>query len=92
MSEREPEKLIKRHAALTHSENLRVISHVQRECGEWLQNTLMIEDVSVPFKYKRKKRYRDLSGARVNLTYYPGTETVAGMEIEIMNVVRIKRS
>jgi hypothetical protein len=44
----------------------------------------------VPFKYKRKKQYKNLQGQRVNITYYPHTETVAGFDIEIMNIVRIK--
>jgi hypothetical protein len=50
----------------------------------------MIEGYDVPFKYKRTKHYRDLKGQRVNLTYYPETEVVAGMEFEIMKVVRVK--
>lgn len=82
--------LLKNHQQLTHSDMLKVESHVQREAGEWFINTLMIEDVSAPFKYKRKKRYKDLKGQRVNLTYYPATEDVAGFKIEVMNVVRIK--
>jgi hypothetical protein len=52
----------------------------------------MLEGYNVPFKYKRNKRYKNLAGQRVNLTYYPDTETVAGMEFEIMKVVRIKIS
>ena len=71
---------------------LKVSSHVQREAGDWIINTLMIEGYDVPFKYKRKKRYRSLQGSRVNLTYYPDTERVAGMDIEIMRVVRVKIS
>lgn len=82
--------LLKNHQQLTHSDMLKIESHVQREAGEWFINTLMIEDVSAPFKYKRKKRYKDLKGQRVNLTYYPSTEDVAGFKIEVMNVVRIK--
>lgn len=84
--------LLKTHHELTHSDMLKVTSHVQREAGEWMINTLMIEGVSVPFKYKRKKLYKNLKGQRVNLTYYPTTEDVAGLKIEIMNVVRIKIS
>lgn len=86
------EKLIGKHQSLTHSDMLKVVSHVQRESEEWFINTLMIEGVDVPFKYKRKKKYRDLSGQRVNLTYYPDSESVAGMDVEVMNVVRIKVS
>lgn len=86
----EPEKLIARHENLVHSEMRKVISHVQREAGEWIINTLMIEGCDIPFKYKRKKKYKSLKGQRVNLTYYPDIETVAGIRMEVMNVVRIK--
>lgn len=84
--------LLESHQKLTHSEMLKVESHVQREAGEWIINTLMIEDIDVPFKYKRKKLYKNLKGQRVNLTYYPATEEVAGFKIETMKVVRIKVS
>lgn len=86
----EPEKLIAKHKELVHSETRKVTSHVQREAGEWIINTLLIEECEVPFKYKRKRKYKNLKNQRVNLTYYPGTETVAGIEMEVMNVVRIK--
>lgn len=85
-------KLLKNHQKLTHSDMMKVESHVQRESGEWMINTLMIEGIDVPFKYKRKKLYKNLKGQRVNLTYYPGQEDVAGLKIEVMNVVRIKVS
>jgi hypothetical protein len=84
------DKLLRSHPKLTHSTDVKVISHVQRAKGDWILNTLMLYKVEVPFKYKRKKHYKDLSGARVNLTYYPATENIAGFDIEIMNVVRIK--
>ena len=84
--------LLKNHEKLTHSDMMKVESHVQREAGEWLINTLMIEGITVPFKYKRKKLYKNLKGQRVNLTYYPAVEEVAGFKIEVMNVVRIKVS
>ena len=71
---------------------MKVSSHVQRKNGDWILNTLMIEGYDVPFKYKRTKQYKNLKGQRVNLTYYPDTETVAGMEFEIMKVIRIKVS
>lgn len=87
-----PEKLIKKHDALTHTDLLKVVSHVQREKEDWFLNTLMIEGVSAPFKFKRKQQYKNLKGQRVNLTYYRGVEVVAGFELEIMNVVRIKVS
>jgi len=89
---REAEKLTQRHAELTHSEMLKVDSHVQRESGEWITNTVMIEGYDVPFKYKRKQHYRNLEGQRVNMTYYPTIETVAGIDFEVMKVVRIKVS
>jgi len=88
----DPTKLVKKHEGLTHSDAVKVVSHVQRDKAEWVLNTVMIEDCEVPFKYKRKQQYKSLKGARVNMTYYPGTEVVAGMDFEIMHVVRIKRS
>ena len=86
----EPEKLLAKHKNLVHTEMLKVTSHVQREAGEWIINTLMVEGCEVPFKYKRKKKYKNIEGQRVNLTYYPDTESVAGIEMEVMTVVRIK--
>lgn len=88
----DPDKLIKKHAELTHSENQRVTSHVQREEDEWFLNTVMIKGCDVPFKFKRKKAYKSLNGARVNLTYYPASEKIAGFTVETMQVVRIKLS
>jgi hypothetical protein len=88
----EPEKLIQRHEQLVHSDLQKVLSHVQRKSGEWVINTLMIAGCDVPFRYKRKRLYKNLQGAPVNLTYYPVTEVVAGIEVEIMNVVRVTRS
>ena len=85
-------KLLETHEKLTHSEMMKVESHVQRESGEWFLNTLMLEGYSVPFKYKRKKLYKSLKGQRVNLTYYHSVEDVAGIEMEVMNVVRVKVS
>ncbi len=86
----DPEALIKKHKQLVHSEMQKVSSHVQREDGDWTMNTLMIDGCSAPFKYRRKKNYKSLQGQRVNLTYYPSIEVVAGFNIEIMKVVRIK--
>ena len=86
----DPEKLLKKREKLVHSDMVKVTSHVQREKGEWFLNSLMIEGCEVPFKYKRKKKYKNLQGQRVNLTYYAGTESVAGMEFEVMIVVRIR--
>ena len=84
------QKLVKQHDKLVHSEEMKVTSHVQRESGDWIVNTLMIDKIDVPFKYKRKKLYQSLQGQRVNLTYYPETQTVAGFSVEVMSVVRIK--
>jgi len=87
-----PEKLIKKHHKLIHSDNMKVTSHVQRQSDEWIINTLLIDGYEVPFKYKRNKLYKNIEGARVNLTYYAAMENVAGFDIEVMNVVRIKIS
>ena len=84
------DKLLKSHQKLTHSEMVKVVSHVQRDTKEWVLNTVMIEGCEVPFKYKRKKKYKSIEGQRVNLTYYPVIESVAGIEMEAMKVVRIK--
>ena len=86
------EKLLDKHDNLTHSEELVVISHVQRKDDDWLMNILLVEGSEVPFKFRRRKKYKNLTGARVNLTYYPMTEEIAGMEFEAMKVVRIKVS
>ncbi len=88
----DPKKLLKKHHALVHSEMLKVTSHVQRRVNDWIVNTVMAEGYDVPFKFKRQRAYKNLKGARVNLTYYPAVETVAGIEFEVMNVVRIKVS
>ena len=86
------DKLVKKHEKLTHTDMMKVESHAQREIDGWIVNTLMIEGCEVPFKYKRKKRYREIKGQMVNLTYYPAKENVAGIEVEVMNVVRIRIS
>lgn len=84
--------LLGKHKELTHSDDMKVVSHVQREDGDWWLHTLMIENVDIPFKYKRKKPYKALKGARVNMTYYLSTEEVAGISFDYMKVVRLKRS
>ena len=86
------DKLTGKHDQLTHSENLKVLSHVQRPDGEWLINTIMIDGYDTPFRFRRKSRYKNIKGQRVNLTYYRETETIAGLEFEFMKVVRIKVS
>ena len=88
----DPDKLTRKHKELTHSEMLKVISHVQRNDDEWIINTVMIDGCDTTFKYKRKKRYKNLTGQRVNMTYYPTTEKVACFDVEVMNVVRIRVS
>lgn len=88
----DPDKLVKKNQNLNQLDSVKVLSHVQRESGEWFVNTIMLDGYDVPFKYKRKKLYKSLQSAYVNLTYYPQTEQVAGMEFEMMKVVRIRRS
>ncbi|MGK0293096.1 MAG: hypothetical protein ACI9U1_001487 [Porticoccaceae bacterium] len=86
------EKLLNKNRELIHSEMMKVTTHVQREekNSDWIINTLTLEAYDVPFRFKRKKGYRNLKGARVNLTYYAGVENVAGFNMEVMNVVRIR--
>ncbi|ASJ70700.1 hypothetical protein [Granulosicoccus antarcticus] len=88
----DPDKLLLKHGLLNQLDSVKVVSHVQRERGEWIINTLMLEGYSVPFKYNRKEMNRSLEGGPVNLTYYPQVEEIAGMEFESMKVVRIRRS
>lgn len=85
------DKLVSKHAELIHSDGLKVTSHTQREDGDWILHTLMVEGYEVPFKFRRKKRYKSLQGSKVNMTYYLEVMTVAGFEVETMKVVRIKR-
>ncbi|PSW18133.1 hypothetical protein C9I98_17245 [Photobacterium sanctipauli] len=84
------DKLLSNHRDLVHSEGMKVASHTQREDGDWVLHTLMLDGVDAPFKFKRQKKYKNLKGAKVNLTYYPTVEQVAGFEVEVMKVVRIK--
>ena len=88
----DPQKLVEKHKNLTHSELMKVTSHVQREQGDWILHILMVEGCDVPFKFKRKGHYQSLKGARVNMTYYSQQETIAGMDFEMMKVVRIKKA
>jgi len=85
-------QLLNKHGQLNQLDNVKVLSHVQRDKDDWVINTIMLEGYDVPFKYKRKKVYKNLEGARVNLTFYPETESVAGIEFETMHVVRVRRS
>lgn len=88
----DPDKLLKKNSSLVHSDGLKVVSHVQRELDDWILNTIMINGYDVPFKFKRKAGYKDLTGASVNITYYPDSEKIAGFDVELMNVVRIRKS
>jgi hypothetical protein len=85
-------KLLAEHQDLTHSTMQKVASHVQRQEGDWVLNTVLIEGYDVPFKYKRRRKYKSLKGARVDLIYYPETETIARMHFEYMKVVKISVS
>ncbi|MFL0796338.1 MAG: hypothetical protein K6L73_02470 [Cellvibrionaceae bacterium] len=87
----DPKKLLEKNQSLTHSELMKVISHTQRDKDDWVLHSIMVEGCEVPFKFMRKGNYQNLKGARVNMTYYPAKEIVAGMEFEYMKVVRIKR-
>ena len=84
--------LLQKHPKLIHSDSKKVSSHTQRQDKEWIINTIMLEGYDTPFRFKRKKAYQNLKGAQVNLTYYPITENLAGMEFEIMNVVRVRKA
>ncbi|WP_100643878.1 hypothetical protein [Alteromonas facilis] len=86
------DSMLNKHPQLTHSEQCKVVSHVQRMEDDWYINTLMLEGYEIPFIYKRKQPYQSLKGARVNLTYYPHSQIIAGIEFETMKVVRLKRS
>ncbi|NMH60430.1 hypothetical protein [Alteromonas ponticola] len=86
------EKLLAKHRELNQLQQVKVASHVQREEGDWFRHTLMLEGYDVPFVFKRKQAYTSLKGASVNLTYYRQVEEVAGVEFELMKVVRVKRS
>ena len=87
----DPKKLVEKNQNLIHSELLKVISHTQRDDGQWVLHSLMVEGCDVPFKFKRQGQYKTLKGARVNMTYYAEQEVVAGIRFEVMKVVRIKR-
>lgn len=84
--------LLKKRSQLNQLDGVKVASHVQRETDGWVLNTLMLEGYDVPFRYSRKRKYRNLEGAPVNLTYYRHVEQIGGMEFEVMKVVRIRKS
>jgi hypothetical protein len=85
-------KLLAEHDQLTHSTMQKVASHVQRQDGDWILNTVLIEGLDVPFKYKRRKKYKSLKGACVDIIYYPEVETIARMEFKYMKVIKINLS
>ena len=86
------EKLLQKREKLNHLDGVKVVSHKQRTDDGWFLNSIMIDGYDVPFKYRRKQKYRALKNAYVNVTYYTVTEVVAGMEFEVMKVVRIRLS
>ena len=85
-------KFLADNEQLVHSKMQKVESHVQRQVGNWIHNTVLLEGHEVPFKYKRQKKYKSLKGARVDLIYYSSVELVATMKFEIMKVIKINIS
>ena len=59
----DPKKLVEKNKNLTHSELLKVTSHVQREQGDWILHTLLVEGCDVPFKFKRKGKYLSINNS-----------------------------
>ena len=88
----EIDKLLEKHQQLNQLDFVKVVSHVQRKSNGWILNTILLDGYDVPFKYSRKTAYRNLEGTRINLTYYPQKESIAGLEIETMKVVRIRKA
>ncbi|WP_299007222.1 hypothetical protein [uncultured Shewanella sp.] len=86
------DKMLNRHDKLIHSEAMKVVSHTQREKEEWVLHTLMVAGCETPFKFRRTQKYKSLAGARVNMTYYSDVEQVAGFDVDIFKIVRIKRA
>jgi len=85
-------KLLAENDQLIHTAMKKVSSHRQRRDGDWILNTILIEGSEVPFKYKRRKKYKSLEGACVDIIYYPDKEIIARMEFEFMKVVKINLS
>lgn len=85
-------KLLAEHDNLTHSTMQKVVSHVQRREGDWILNTVLIEGQEIPFKYKRRRKYKSLKGASVDIIYYPDVETIARMDFPYMKVIKISLS
>ena len=59
------DKLTAKHGQLTHSENLKVSSHVQRKTGDWILNTVTVDGYDAPFRFKRKTRYKNIEVVRI---------------------------
>lgn len=92
MKRNDVDKMLSNHEKLNQTDRLKVKSHRQRYDGEWFINTIMVDGVEAPFRYKRKQEYKSLEGNYVNVTYYSTMEKVAGIEMQVMNVVRIRKS
>lgn len=89
---KETDKLLKEHDKLNQLDDAKVTSHVQRKQEDWFLNTLLLDGYDVPFRYRRRKRYKNLEGARVNLTYYSEVTEVGGIGLETMKIVRLRRA
>lgn len=68
------DKLLNRNRELNQLDMQKVVSHVQREPGEWVLNTLILEGYDVQFRYSRKncnvfrlKHRRYCAGTRQSL-------------------------
>ena len=85
-------KLLTKHEKLNQLDMAKVTSHVQRETYDGVVNTILLEGYDVPFQYMRRKAYKNLTGGRVNLTFYPVIKSIAGSDFETMKVVRIRRA
>lgn len=85
-------KLLEKHENLNQLNDAKVVSHVQRKQEDWILNTLLLDGYDVPFRYRRRKRYKSLEGALVNLTYYPELTEVGGITLETMKIVRLRRA
>ena len=81
----EVDRLLKRQELLVHSERKRIVFHAHRKTGEWIVNAVMREEDPGPFRFKRKTPHKNLKGMFVNLTSYPRTELVAGIDVEVRN-------
>lgn len=92
MTTKSIKKFLAENDKLIHSTMLKITSHVQRQKDNWILNTVLVDGIEVPFKYKRQKKYKSLQGARVDIIYYPDTENIAGINFEYMKVVKINIS